>query len=196
MANDYKNFTTQIAKTVLENVESLRTLSKNVNVQKLQGVFNPDSGEEYNFKRPIRVKAIRTSDGDLTSSSPSNIITGRAKGLAQDYITTYVEITDVEQALKAGNLNDTLRPMAEELVMELENSQAEFMMANSGLMAGTPGTGCPSSTLRPRLLPGRGRGRANWCPVVSAAYRRVPPTMPWPCRIRRRVTPPRLGCPR
>lgn len=140
MANDYKNFTTQIAKTVLENVESLRTLSKNVNVQKLQGVFNPDSGEEYNFKRPIRVKAIRTSDGDLTSSSPSNIITGRAKGLAQDYITTYVEITDVEQALKAGNLNDTLLPMAEELVMELENSQAEFMMANSGLLAGTPGT--------------------------------------------------------
>ena len=140
MANDYKNFTTQIAKTVLENVESLRTLSKNVNVQKLQGVFNPDSGEEYNFKRPIRVKAIRTSDGALTSSSPSNIITGRAKGLAQDYMTTYVEITDFEQALKAGNLNDTLLPMAEELVMELENSQAEFMMANSGLLAGTPGT--------------------------------------------------------
>lgn len=141
MANSLNNFTLNIAKAWLNNFESKRMVSKMVNTQLLKSAFNPDSGEEVNFKRPIRHKAIRTPKGDLTAETPNDIVTGRAKGTVQDYITTYAEIDIADLNLKAGDdfYNVITDGMADESIVELENTFLDFMLANIGLSSGTPG---------------------------------------------------------
>ena len=75
MANNFNNFTLEISKAVLESFESNRTLSKNVNTQMLQGKFNPDTGDTTDFKRPTDFRSVRTSTGDVTAETKSDIIT-------------------------------------------------------------------------------------------------------------------------
>lgn len=140
MANNFNNFTLQIAKEILEGFESKRILSKNVNTQKLKGRFDPDSGDQFDFKRPTDYKSVRSSTGDVSGGTPSNIITGRASGIVQDYITVFVDFDEADQAIKMGNLKETLNPMSTRLVTDLELDFGEFMMKNAGLLAGTPGT--------------------------------------------------------
>ena len=142
MANSVANSTLKVAKAYLEGVESTRNLSKNVNTQLLEGRFNPESGSTFDFKRPLRVRSMRTSDGDISGETVSDIVTGRATGTVQDYITTWVEIDEVDEAINLGGdfLNELMLPMATETVVTLEDSFADFMMANTALLSGTPGT--------------------------------------------------------
>ena len=140
MANSFNNFTLQIAKEVLEGFESKRVLSKNVNTQMLSGKFDPDSGDTYDFKRPTDYTAVETADGDLSAATESDIITGRASGIVQPYITVFVKYSEASQAIEMGNLKQLLAPMTTRLVTKLETNFAKFMMANVGLLSGTPGT--------------------------------------------------------
>ena len=140
MANSFNNFTLQIAKEVLEGFESKRVLSKNVNTQMLSGKFDPDSGDTYDFKRPTDYTAVETADGDLSAATESDIITGRASGIVQPYITVFVKYSEADQAIKMGNLKQLLAPMTTRLVTKLETNFAKFMMSNVGLLSGTPGT--------------------------------------------------------
>ncbi len=140
MANSFNNFTLQIAKQVLESFESARTLSKNVNTQMLTGRFNPDSGDTFDFKRPTDYVALETATGDVSAGTASDIITGRASGIVQDYITVFVDFDEADQAIKMGNLDVLLAPMATRLVTQLELNMAAFMKKNVGLLTGTPGT--------------------------------------------------------
>ncbi len=143
MANNFdSNITQKLIRVFLEKFESARKLSKNVNTQLLEGKFDSASGDEVNFKRPPDYVSVRTPDGDLTTVSPlkSDIITGKAKGLVQDYFTTNVEFKQVDQALKMDQLDELLAPMATRIVTDLETDFAAFMMKNAGLRAGIPGT--------------------------------------------------------
>lgn len=140
MANNFNNFTLEIAKAFLEGFETARVLSKNVNTQMLDGKFNPDTGTVTDFKRPTDYLTVRSPTGDVSGGTPSNIITGRAHGIVQDYFTSFVEFDEADEALKMGNLNELLAPMALRVVTDLELDFGKFMMANSGLLSGTPGT--------------------------------------------------------
>jgi len=136
------NITQKLIRIFLEKFESARVLSKNVNTQLLEGQFDPASGDEVNFKRPTDYVSVRTPDGDLTAVSPleSSIITGKAKGVVQNYFTVNVDFKQVDQALKMDQLDQLLEPMATRIVNDLEVDFAAFMMRNSGLRSGIPGT--------------------------------------------------------
>lgn len=141
MANTFdSNITQKLIRVFLEKFEMTRVLSKNVNTQLLEGKFDPSSGDEVNFKRPTDYRSVRTSDGDLTSETDSDIITGKAKGLVQDFFSVSVNFKQVDQALKMDQLDQLLAPMATRIVNDLEVDFAKFMMQNSGLRVGTPGT--------------------------------------------------------
>lgn len=140
MPNNFNNTTLRIAEEVLEGFESLRVLSKAVNTQLLNGKFDPDSGTQTDFKRPRDFKAIRTPKGDMTAETASSIITGRASGFVQDYITVFIEVDEFDEALNSGDLRQYMRPINQKIVTTLEVSFAKFMLANSGLLSGVPGT--------------------------------------------------------
>lgn len=132
------NITQKLIRIFLEKFETARVLSKMVDTQLLSGEFDPASGDEVNFKRPTDYKSTRTSDGNLTGAE-QDIITGKAKGLVQDYFSVIVDFKQVDQALKMDQLDQLLAPMATRIVTDLELDFAKFMMANAGLRVGTPG---------------------------------------------------------
>lgn len=140
MANSFNNFTLEIAEQMLDSFESKRVLSKNVNTQMLSGKFDKNTGDTFDFKRPTDYVAVETADGDVSGETESDIITGRASGVVQPYITVFVKYSEADQAIKAGNLKALLAPMATRLVTKLETNMAKFMMRNTALLSGTPGT--------------------------------------------------------
>lgn len=141
MANSFdSNFTRQLARIFLEKFESARVLSKNVNTQLLAGRFNPASGANVDFKRPTDYTSQRTSAGDVSALSADDIITGKATGTVQDYFTVFVDYDEADEAIKMDQIDQLLAPMATRIVTDLELDFADFMMKNSGLLAGTPGT--------------------------------------------------------
>lgn len=141
MANNFdSNFTRKLARVFTEKFESERVLSKNVNTQLLSGKFGPSTGESVDFKRPTDYVTTRTTDGDISSGTAAPIITGKSTGTVQDYITVEVDYQEADQAIKMDQLDELLAPAARRIVTDLETDFASYMMKNSGLLAGTPGT--------------------------------------------------------
>ena len=82
MANNFdSNFTNKLMRVFLEKFESARVLSKNVDTQLLSNAFNPTTGDTVFFKRPTDYTSFRNPTGDLTSSTASDIVTGKAGNL-------------------------------------------------------------------------------------------------------------------
>ncbi|MCZ6898286.1 MAG: hypothetical protein O7D95_06240 [Betaproteobacteria bacterium] len=141
MANDFdSNITRQLIRVFLEKFESMRVLSKNVDTQLLAGKFNPSTGDTVDFKRPTDYTTFRNPTGDLTAHTPDDIITGKASGIVQDYFTVLVNYDEADEAIKMDQLDELLAPMATRVVTDLELDFADFMMINSGLLAGDYGT--------------------------------------------------------
>ena len=143
MPNSFdSNFTRKLARVFLDEFESDRVLSKTVNTQLLQGKFDPSTGTIVDFKRPVDYRSIRTADGNITSGAPHNfIITGKASGIVQDYITVDVDFDEADEALKMDQLPELLKPAATRIKTDLEVDFAEFMLANASLLVGDPDTG-------------------------------------------------------
>ena len=106
------NITRKLARVFLEHYESNRVLTKTVDSQLLSGKFNPASGTVVDFKRTHDFTTYRSSDGDLTSATPDDLIAGKASGVVQDYFTEYTTWSNVEEALKLDQLDEILAPMA------------------------------------------------------------------------------------
>jgi carbon monoxide dehydrogenase subunit G len=115
-------------------------ITKTVDTQLLADKFNPSSGSTVDFKRPHDYKTIRTSGGDISSSTKSEIIAGKATGTVQNYFTAATSWGNVEEALQLDQLEDILAPMARRIVTDLELDFASFMLKNSSLRYGTHGT--------------------------------------------------------
>jgi len=142
MANNFdSNFTRKLARVFLEKFDSERVLSKNVNTQLLSGKFDPSTGTVVDFKRPTDYKSVRTSAGDLSSNTASDIITGKASGTVQDYFSVHVDFNEADEALKMDQLDQLLAPMATRIKTDLELDFAAFMMKNSNLVYGSVGAG-------------------------------------------------------
>ncbi len=141
MANNLEsNVTDSLARIFTEKFESSRVVSKTVNTQLLTPRLTPSTGGEVSFKRPTDFASIRTSDGDISGSNKSDIITGKSTGVVQDYITVATEWSNIEEALELDQLDELLSPMAERIATDLDLSMASYMIRNSALHYGTPGT--------------------------------------------------------
>ena len=143
MANDFaSNFTRKLAPIILKGFETNRVLSKNVDTQLLEGKFSKaDTGDTVDFKRPTDYVSVRTGQGDITSSTASSIITGKASGVIQDYFTVFVDYDEADEAVKMYQKNELVNiPMMNRLVTDFELDFAKFMMKNSALSYGTAGT--------------------------------------------------------
>ena len=134
------NTTTPLAKGFLKAVESTRVVSKTVNTQLLSGKFNPSSGSTADFKRPHMYNSIETAGGDISSSTKSDIISGKATGTVQNMITVATEWSVLEQALELDELDKILMPMARTAITTLETNLFTYMRNNSNLSHGTVGT--------------------------------------------------------
>ena len=141
MANNFaSNFTRKLARVFLEKFDSNRVLSKNVDTQLLTGKFNPSTGDTVDFKRPTDYVSVRTSNGDVSGETASDIITGKASGVVQDYFTAFVDYDEADEAIKMDQLDQLLAPLATRIKTDLELDFASFMMHNTALLAGTVGT--------------------------------------------------------
>lgn len=141
MANNFdSNFTRKLARVFLEKFDSDRVLSKNVDTQLLAGRFAPDTGDTIDFKRPTDYTSVRTANGDVSGETKSDIITGKASGVVQDYFTAFVDYDEADEAIKMDQLDQLLAPMATRIKTDLELDFAKFMMKNTALLAGTVGT--------------------------------------------------------
>ena len=141
MANNLSsNITRPLAKVFLEAFESSRVVTKTVNTQLLSGKFNPSTGSNVDFKRPHDYNTIRTSGGDISASTKSDIIAGKATGTVQDYLTASTSWSNIQEALELDQLDEILAPMARRLVTDLELDLGAFMRKNASLNYGTRGT--------------------------------------------------------
>ena len=134
-----ENTTTPLAKAFLKAFEASRVLTKTVDTQ-LLNVFNPSSGTTADFKRPHDYKSDRTSDGDISSTDRSDIVSAKATGTVQNYFTVHMDWDDVDQALKLDQLDLILAPAAQRIVTDLELDFGAYMYKNCNLHYGTPGT--------------------------------------------------------
>jgi len=141
MANNFTSNTVEkLARVFLEKFESSRCLCKAIDTQLIQGDFTPSSGGKVSVKRPHDYKAIRTPGGDISSSTKSDIISGKATATVQDYITVATEWSNIQEALEADQIDQILAPMATRVVTELETTLGKYMYRNANLSVGTPGT--------------------------------------------------------
>lgn len=141
MANNLNsNVTRKVARVFLDAFENSRVITKTVDTQLLSDKFNPSSGSTVDFKRPHDYNTIRTSGGDISSSTKSSIIAGKATGTVQNYFTAATDWGNLEEAIQLDQLEDILAPMARRIVTDLELDFASFMLKNSSLRYGTHGT--------------------------------------------------------
>jgi hypothetical protein len=141
MANNLgSNVTRKLARVFLEKFRATIVLAKSVDTQLLAGKFTPESGDTTDFKRPHDYNTIRTSGGDISLSTKSNIVAGKATGTVQPYFTVATEWGNVEEALFLDQLDRILAPMATRMVTDLELDLGRFMLNNAGLSYGNPGT--------------------------------------------------------
>lgn len=124
----------------LKHFESNRVVTKTVNTQLFQGKFTPASGSTIDAKRPHDYVSHRTAGGDISAVTKSHITAGKATAIVQDYFTAATEWGNVEEALELNQLDEILAPMAMRLITDLEVDLSAFMMKNTGLVQGVPGT--------------------------------------------------------
>ena len=134
------NITRKVARVFLDAFESNRVLTKTVDTQLLSNKFNPSSGANVDFKRPHDYNTIRTAGGDISLSTKSDIIAGKATGTVQDFFTVATEWANIQEALELDQLEEILAPMATRIVTDLEVDFAKYMYKNCNLSVGTPGT--------------------------------------------------------
>lgn len=141
MANEYQsNINKKLLKSFVKGFESSTILMNTVSKQ-LVDDFDPSTGGEYgavSMKRPPQYVPQRTADGDMSSKTANPVRTGKVQGQVSDqgYITVYVENTQVEEALEAEQLDELLKPIAEDMAVECETELAAYMTKNAALTAG------------------------------------------------------------
>lgn len=139
MVNNFNSNTIEdLARVFLEKFESSRCLCKAVDTQLIQGRFTPRTGGTVSVKRPHDYNAIRTSGGDISGATKSDIVSGKATATVQDYITIATEWENVEEALESDQIDQMLAPMATRAVTTLETSLASYMRKNCNLSVGNP----------------------------------------------------------
>lgn len=143
MANNTdSNITLKVAKGFKPGFEASTVLLNTVDTQTLTnaGLGTPDFGEKVKFKRPMQYRSTKTADGDITGLPKNNLIFGNSFGEVQDFYTVSCEWGIIEEALRLNELEAALKPIAEQLVADIEVDLGTFMIQQSGLTLGTVGS--------------------------------------------------------
>lgn len=143
MANNTdSNITLKVAKGFKPGFESSVVLMNTVDTQTLpgSGLGTPDFGETVKFKRPMQYRSKKTTDGDISAGPRNDLIFGSSFGEVQEFYTVDVEYTILEEALRLNELEAALNPIAEQMAADIETDLGTFMIEQSGLTYGTPGT--------------------------------------------------------
>jgi hypothetical protein len=142
MANNYQSNTNEkLLKAFIKGFESSTVLLNTVSKQ-LVNDLDASTGAgatPVKMKRPTQYKPTRTADGDLTSATANSVQVGSVFGKVSDYITVYVENTQVEEALETDQLEALLMPIAEDMVITCESELAQYMTRAAQLHSGTAG---------------------------------------------------------
>lgn len=134
------NWSRKLMKVFSEHFVASTVLCNTVDTQMFEGKFDDSAGSNVDIKRPHKYKTIETSGGDISLSTKSDIISGKATATVQNYITVATEWTNIQEALELNQLDKILAPMAREMVTTLELNLGSFMAKNSALSVGVPGT--------------------------------------------------------
>jgi len=141
MANNLaKNYSTIVLQKFLPGFMSDLVLAKSVDREIISGAINPQTGSTVQVKRPHQFNVIRTTDGDLTGQSTSNLISATATAEVGQMITVWVDWSQVEEALELNQLDQILMPARQKIVSTLESDLATRMMKNASLSLGSIGT--------------------------------------------------------
>jgi len=133
------NTTVPLAKSFLKAFECNSVLTKAVDTQLLQGVFNPKAGTTADFRRPVDHKTDRTATGDISTTDRSDIVVGKATGVVQNYFTVHMDYDEVDEALKMDKIDELVGiPAAQRLITDLELDFAAYMYKNCNLHYGSP----------------------------------------------------------
>lgn len=142
MANNLtSNVMTKVMKSIAAGFESNRVSTKTVNLENIRGEHNSSTGATIYRKRRTSYRSTETATGDVSGGAPGNdILVGNIAYTKQNVITVDVEWDTVEEALELNQLDQLLMPMGEELITAAERNFNTYMINNSGLTFGTPGT--------------------------------------------------------
>lgn len=143
MPNNFTSAQTKlVANTILKGFESESVLINSVETQLLNegGISEPEYGGEISFQRPMQFKAVETANGDISATTPNDLIWGKATGTVQNVITVEVQVNALDQAIKARQLEKHLRPAYIELATRVDANLGAYMVKNAGVTIGTVGT--------------------------------------------------------
>ena len=140
MANNYQsNINAKLLKAFTKGFENSTVASNTVSKQ-LVNDADASNGGQVKMKRPTQFVPQRTADGDMSAQNTNPVRVGNVQAEVSDYITVYVENTQVEEALEADQLDQLLAPIAEDMATELESELVAFMAANAAHVTGDPDT--------------------------------------------------------
>lgn len=140
-SNNFRNNTSQIVlKKFVEAFSSDLVLLNTVDRQIIQGELNPNTGDTVWLKRPHAYNTIRTPDGDISGMSPQAMISGKVPAKVSNFCTVDVGYKIIEEALELNQLDEILKPVASHMAAAVEAELAKFIIANSSLVLGSPGT--------------------------------------------------------
>ena len=148
LPNNYQsNVNKKLLKSFIKGFESSTVLTNTVSKQLVNDIDSstggsPGAGDPVAMKRPIQTVPQRSLDGDMSSKDKNPVRTGKVVGNVSEngYITVFIENTQVEEALETDQLDELLRPVAEDMVVECESELAKFMAKNAALVSGNADT--------------------------------------------------------
>jgi len=129
-----------VLKKFVPGFKSTNVLCNAVDRQLIKGELNPNTGETVFLKRPHQYKAFRSATGDLTSTTTSNLISGKVAATVSNYCTVWVDYQQFEEALKLNQLDRILEPAYARMSTEIELELANYFVKNAALSLGTAGT--------------------------------------------------------
>lgn len=141
MANELQgNINKKLLRSFTKNFMADVVVSKSVERQLVVNDFDPSTGTQVAMKRGVQYTPQRSNDGDLTAATANPIRVGQVLGEVGQYITVFVENTQVEEALETDQLDQLLSPIAQDMAITLESELVDRMAKNAALTSGTAGT--------------------------------------------------------
>jgi hypothetical protein len=143
MANNLgSNYGKKVMDSIAAGFENARVSTKSVNTTNIQGKFNASTGAVIYEKRKTSYRSGETADGDVSGAGAWNndILVGQIPYTKQNVITVRLTWDTVEEALELNQLDELIMPAGEELITRAELNFNTYMVNNSGLTVGTPGT--------------------------------------------------------
>lgn len=141
MANELQgNINKKLLRSFTKNFMADVVAAKTVERQLIVNDFDPSTGTQVAMKRGVQYTPQRSNDGDLTAATANPIRVGQVLGEVGQYITVFVENTQVEEALETDQLDQLLMPIAQDMAITLESELVDRMAKNAALTSGTTGT--------------------------------------------------------